>query len=194
MAQPNLYVGVKLGIFDALHSGLKTATAIAHELELDSALAYRLRRARGSLELVREGKDSDVFIDRGRGPASINYPHTLRGVTLLEEGCEHYALWKHLPAMVQDGKQNAFVREFGRMAFDYAVHDVGYAQVFDDAMSSYSQTQAEWVLDALGTYDFSKISHLCDMGGGSNGRCCAGCWRSIRIWRNSLGTSRSHRG
>ena len=67
--------------------------------------------------------------------------------------------------MVQDGKQNAFVREFGRMAFDHAVRDEGYAQVFDDAMSSYSQT-GEWVLDALGTYDFSKISHLCDMGGG----------------------------
>jgi len=38
----------------------------------------------------------------------------------LEEGPQHYALWKHLPAMVRDAKQNAFMREFGRMAFDHA--------------------------------------------------------------------------
>jgi hypothetical protein len=56
--------------------------------------------------------------------------------------------------------------------FRSRVHDEGYAQVFDDAMSSYSQTQAEWVLDALGTYDFSKISHLCDMGGGHGYMLC----------------------
>ena len=167
-----LYAGVKLGIFDALHSGLKTATAIAHELELDSALAYRLLRALGSLELVREGKDRTFSLTEAGDLLRSDHPHTLRGVTLLEEGCEHYALWKHLPAMVHDGKQNAFVREFGRMAFDHAVHDEGYAQVFDDAMSSYSQTQAEWVLDALGTYDFSKISHLCDMGGGHGYMLC----------------------
>jgi hypothetical protein len=101
-----------------------------------------------------------------------DHPQTLRGVTLLEEGPEHYALWKHLPAMVCDGKQNAFVREFGRMAFDHAVQDAGYAEVFDNAMSSYSSAQAEWVLDALRTYDFSKITHLCDVGGGHGYMLC----------------------
>ena len=50
-----------------------------------------------------------------------DHPQTLRGVTLLEEGPEHYALWKHLSAMVKDGKQNAFIREFGRSAFGHAV-------------------------------------------------------------------------
>jgi hypothetical protein len=161
-----LYTGVKLGIFDALRSGPKTATAIGHELGLDSVLAYRLLRALASLELLSEGKDRTFSMAEAGELLRSDHPQTLRGVTLLEEGPEHYALWKHLPAMIQDGKQNAFVREFGRMAFDHALHDEGYAQVFDNAMSSYSGTQAEWVLHALGTYDFSKISHLCDVGGG----------------------------
>ena len=133
---------------------------------LDSALAYRLLRALGSLELLREGKDRTFSLTEAGELLRSDHPQTLRGVTLLEEGPEHYALWKHLPTMVQDGKQNAFVREFGIMAFDHAVRDAGYAEVFDNAMSSYSSIQAEWVLDALGTYDFSKISHLCDVGGG----------------------------
>jgi len=161
-----LYAGVKLGIFDALGNGRKTSTAIAHELGLDSALAYRLLRALGSLELLRESSNRTFSLTEAGELLQSDHPQTLRGVTLLEEGPEHYGLWKHLPAMIQDGEQNAFMREFGRMAFDYAVEDASYAQVFDNAMSSYSGTQAEWVLHALSAYDFSEISHLCDVGGG----------------------------
>jgi O-methyltransferase domain/Dimerisation domain len=161
-----LYAGVKLGIFDALGAGPKTAAVTARELGLDPALAYRLLRALGSLELLREDKDRTFSLTETGELLRSDHRQTLRGVTLLEEGPEHYALWKHLPAMVRDGKQNGFMREFGRMAFDHAVRDADYAQVFDNAMSSYSSAQAEWVLDALAAYDFSKITHLCDVGGG----------------------------
>jgi O-methyltransferase domain/Dimerisation domain len=161
-----LYAGVKLGIFDALRTGPKTAAVTARELALDPSLAYRLLRALGSLELLREDKDRTFSRTETGELLCSDHLQTLRGVTLLEEGPEHYALWKHLPAMVRDGKQNAFMREFGRMAFDHAVGDAGYAEVFDNAMSSYSSAQAEWVLDALATYDFSTIAHLCDVGGG----------------------------
>jgi hypothetical protein len=161
-----LYAGVKLGIFDALRSGPKPAVLIADELSLDPALTYRLLRALGSLELLREDKDRTFSLSESGELLRSDHSQTLRGVTLLEEGPEHYALWKHLPAMLRDGKQNAFVREFGRMAFDYAVKDAGYAEVFDNAMSSYSSVQAEWVLDALGSYDFGKLTRLCDVGGG----------------------------
>lgn len=125
-----LYAGVKLGIFDTLRYSPKTATVIAHELGLDSALAYRLLRALGSLELLREGEDRTFSLTEAGELLRSDHPQTLRGVTLLEEGPEHYSLWKHLPAMLQDGKQNAFVREFGRMAFDHAVQDAGVCPGF----------------------------------------------------------------
>src|SRR5687767_15214206 len=97
----------------------------------------------------------------------------MRGVTLLEDGPEHHALWKHLPDMVRDGKQNAFVREFGRMAFDHAARSAGYAEVFDQAMSSYSRTETALVLEALSGHDFSNASHLCDIGGGQGHLLCS---------------------
>jgi precorrin-6B methylase 2 len=167
-----LYAGVKLGIFDALRTGPKTAALIAHELDLDPALGYRLLRALGSLELLREDKNRTFSLTETGELLRSDHTQTLRGVTLLEEGPEHYALWKHLPAMVRDGEQNAFMREFGRMAFDHAVRNAGYAEVFDNAMSSYSSAQAEWVLDALAPYDFSKMTHLCDVGGGHGYMLC----------------------
>lgn len=167
-----LYAGVKLGVFDALGDRPKGATVIAQELELDSALLYRLLRALGSLGLLKEHTDRTFSLADAGEFLRNNHPRTLRGVTLLAEGPEHYALWKHLPAMIRDGKQNAFVREFGRMAFDHAAHNPGYAEVFNDAMSSYSTVQTEWALQALDGFDFSSISHLCDVGGGQGHMLC----------------------
>jgi hypothetical protein len=161
-----LYAGVRLGVFEALREGRKDAAAIARELKLDTELGYRLLRALSALDLLREEEGKKFSLTEAGQFLLADHPQTLRGVTLLEEGPEHYALWKHLPAMIRDGKQNAFVREFGRMAFDHAVADASYAQVFDEAMSSYSSSQTALALQALEGYDFSAIAHLCDVGGG----------------------------
>jgi hypothetical protein len=48
-----------------------------------------------------------------------------------------------------------------------------YAEVFDQAMSSYSSTETAWVLDALSGQDFSKLSRLCDVGGGQGHLLCS---------------------
>ena len=40
-----LYAGVKLGVFDALASGPKNAVQVAHELDVDAGMLYRLMRA-----------------------------------------------------------------------------------------------------------------------------------------------------
>ena len=83
-----VYAGVKLGIFDAF-GGAKTAAVIAHELDLDPALTYRLLRALGSLELLREDKDRTFSLTETGELLRSDHPQTLRGVTLLEEGPEH---------------------------------------------------------------------------------------------------------
>jgi O-methyltransferase domain/Dimerisation domain len=161
-----LYAGVKLGIFDALGAGPRTAAAVADELGLDPALAYRLMRGLASLELLSEDCGRNFTLAETGELLRRDHPQTLRGVTLLEEGPEHYALWRHLPAMVREGTQNAFVREFKRMAFEHAAHEPAYGEVFNEAMTSYSSAQTAWTLEALADYDFSGIEHVCDIGGG----------------------------
>ena len=140
---------------------------------LDATLLYRLLRALGTLGLVQEDERRRFVLTPAGALLRTDHPQTLRGMTLLEEGPAHYALWKHLPAMVADGKQNAFVREFGHMAFDYAAQNAEYGAVFNEAMSSYSSTQTAWALDALGAYDFSAFTHICDVGGGHGHLLCS---------------------
>ncbi len=161
-----LYAGVKLGIFEALARGPRAAAAVADELGLDAALAYRLMRGLASLELLTEDESRGFALTETGELLRNDHPQTLRGVTLLEEGPEHYALWGHLPAMVREGRQNAFVRQFKRMAFEHAAQDPQYGAVFNDAMTSYSSAQTAWTLEALDGYDFSSIGQVCDIGGG----------------------------
>ena len=65
-----LYAGVKLGIFDALGAGPKTAAVTAHELGLDPALAYRLLRgkARGQTFISRQSSQNAQRLHAQRAP------------------------------------------------------------------------------------------------------------------------------
>jgi hypothetical protein len=168
-----LYTGVMLGVFDALASGPKNAVRVATELDVDAGLLYRLMRALGSLELLHEDTTKTFSLTPMGELLCREHPHTLRGITLLTEGPEQYAAWKHLPALITEGQQNAFVREFGQPAFEYAVQHPSHGAVFNEAMSSFSNIDTRLVLEALEPYDFSGISHLCDVGGGQGHTLCS---------------------
>lgn len=167
-----LYTGVKLGIFESLDKTPKHSSEIARELNLDVPLTYRLLRALASLGFLNEKDDQSFSITPMGELVRKDHPQTLRGVLLLEEGPEHYAIWKHLADMVRDGRQDGFMREFGRRIFDYIPQNPAYREVFNYAMSSYSATHTKMVLEALKGYDFSKIKSLCDIGGGHGHLIC----------------------
>lgn len=176
-----LYAGVKLGVFEALRERSREAADVAQELGLDAPLCYRLLRALASLGLLDEAAGRTFSVAEAGRYLLADHPQTLRGVALLEEGPEHYALWRHLPAMIRDGAQNAFVREFGRMAFEHAVADAGYARVFDEAMSSYSSAQTTQAVQALAGCDFSTVARLCDVGGGHGHLICGFLARYLQL-------------
>jgi predicted transcriptional regulator len=168
-----LYAGVELGVFEHLSSNPKNASDISRALDLDYNLAYRLLRALSSLGLLRESVNRDFTITQKGEFLRKDNPKTLRGIALLEEGPEHYALWKHLRAMIKDGKQNAFPREYGQKLFEYTETNPAYRQVFNQAMSSYSSIQTTWVTEALDGFDFSNVNTVCDVGGGQGHLLCS---------------------
>jgi predicted transcriptional regulator len=162
-----LYTGAKAGIFDYLTSSPKEIGQITKDLNLNETLAYRILRSIASLGFLKEEKDGCRFSITSLGELlKKDHPQTLQGVLLLEEGQEHYQIWKHLSRMIKDGQQNAFLSEFGNNIFEYAGKNAEYSKVFNDAMSSYSSMHTAMVLEALDGYDFSNFSHICDVGGG----------------------------
>jgi SAM-dependent methyltransferase len=162
-----LAAGTELGVFDHLEAGRsKPVDLIAAELRVDPVLLYRLLRAQAAIGLLVEHEGRSFSLTEGGDLLRSRHPRSLNPMARLEEGPQHYALWKHLPAMIRDGKQNAFLREFGEMAFDYARLNSDYGARFKQAMSSYSAVQSALVLEALHGYDFSRIREFCDVAGG----------------------------
>ncbi len=58
------------------------------------------------------------------------------------------------------------MREYGATAFEHAARESSYAKAFDAGMSSQSNLQTAWTIEALRDCDFSSIARLCDVGGG----------------------------
>jgi hypothetical protein len=168
-----LYAGAALGVFDHLAEGAATsAAALAPKLAVDPALLYRLLRALASIGLLAEDGRRDFRLTEAGALLREDHPHSLKAMALLEEGPEHYAVWKHLVPIVRDGRQDGFVREFGAPLFDYARQNPSYGALFNQAMSSYSMVTTQWALAALAAEDFSRIGTLCDVGGGHGHLAC----------------------
>ena len=170
-----LCAGAELGIFDYLsRDGSRAASEVAAEAGLDAQLLYRLMRALASLGLLNETQGCRFNLTEHGAVLRSDAPGSLRYMAMLEGGEEHWAIWKHVPGMVRDGRQNAFLREYGEMAFEHARANAdGYGAVFSRAMSGFSAIQSAWALEALRDYDFSTVATWCDVGGGHGHMMCS---------------------
>jgi hypothetical protein len=168
-----LYSGAALGVFDQLSNHPTTAAEVAKKINADPAMLYRLMRALGSIGLLIENDEKAFSLTDAGALLCEDHPHSLRATALLEEGPEHYAIWKHLVDMVRDGRQNGFMREFGTMGFEYARANPGYGLIFNKAMSSMSSLTTDWTVTALAQASCSGIRDVCDIGGGHGHLGCA---------------------
>jgi hypothetical protein len=168
-----LYAGAALDVFAHLSPDKhRMAAGVASEIGTDPTMLYRLLRALAAIGLLAENEDKEFRLTEAGALLRADHPQSLRAMALLEEGPEHYAIWKHLVAMIRDGRQNGFDREYAVMAFDYANVNSSYGEVFDLAMSSYSAIQTELVVAALAEHDLSAVGTLCDVAGGHGHLAC----------------------
>lgn len=168
-----MYTGVELGVFDALTDTPRDAGEVASDLKVDAQALYRLMRALAALELLREHPARRFSIAPAGRLLRADHPESLGAGVLLEQGPEHIAAWKHLPDIVREGKPNGFVREFGKTVFEYADANPHYGKVFNEAMVTFSSMLTPLSMEALDGYDFSSISHVCDVGGGHGHMLCS---------------------
>ncbi|KVC74432.1 hydroxyneurosporene methyltransferase [Burkholderia ubonensis] len=169
-----LYAGATLGIFDRLDTEhRRTAEEVAQEAGLNGPLLYRLMRALGAINMLEESESGGFRLTSHGALLQSNSPGSLLYMTLLEEGPEHYAIWTHLADMVRNGRQNGFVLEYGKSAFEYAHDNEAYANIFRSAMSSFSGVQSALALEALASVDLSDVNIWCDVAGGEGHLLCS---------------------
>ena len=157
-----IYVAAKLGVADLLKGGPRSCIALASATGSDPSSLFRLLRALSSVGVLSQvEQDRFALSDLARTLRS-DVPGSLRSI-VITIGEIHYRACGELLHSVQTGSP-AFNKVFGTSLFDYLQQDMSAADAFNRGMTNLSSILAHAVLMA---YDFSGISSIVDVGGGS---------------------------
>lgn len=161
-----LRAGVELGLFDVIDKAATQASEIADQLDLDADHTYRLLRALASLGVVTEQSSRSFSITPLGEVFRTEHPESLAAPALFYQSPEVVAAFTQLPAIVREGGIDGFDSEFGRPFYEYIQQNPEFAEIYNDTMDRVMANETDAVLEALDSYDFSGITHVCDIGGG----------------------------
>lgn len=161
-----IHAGVELGVFDLLDRAGRSPNEIAEELNLESKHTNRLLRALASLGVLAQDTDGQFSLTAVGAVFRSDHPESLSNPALFYQSPEVVGAFTHLPDLVREGGNDGFDYQFGKPFYDYIERNPEFGDVYNDTMDRVMAGETETVLDALDSYDFSEIEHLCDVGGG----------------------------
>lgn len=157
-----LYVAATLGIADHLAAGTQTCATLADLTHCDRPALYRVLRALASVGIFAETEPETFSLTPLAAYLQADHPRSIRAIVQMLGEPEHYGAWGNILYSVKTG-QPAFDQVFGQGVFEYFGSHPEAAQIFEEAMNSFSRNEEPAILDA---YDFSGLRTIVDVGGG----------------------------
>ncbi len=157
-----LCVAARLGLADHLREGPQTAPHLAGLVGANPDAVHRLLRALGSLGLVTETGSGAFALTPSGELLQNDVPGSLRSVAILYGEEWLWQVYGQMLHSVRTGKA-AFEQVHGQSLYGYLAQHPAAAASFHQAMSGYSDLEAEAILRA---YDFSRARTVVDVGGG----------------------------
>jgi O-methyltransferase domain/Dimerisation domain len=155
-------VVAELGVADALASGPLPINDLASKVGTDPDALRRLLRV-----LISKG----IFAQRDDGAYELtplaellrsDAPVSMAAMARFIGARQHREHWSLLTEAIKTGASVVPTLR-GKSFFDYLGDDPEFAQIFNDAMTSFSGVWFEAVVEA---YDFTRYSTIVDVGGG----------------------------
>lgn len=157
-----IYIAAKLGIADLLSERGEPLRQLAVATGADEAALARLLTALQTIGICRKD-DSELWTLTDMGQAlAQNRVGSLRDWAIFE-GEMLTRSWSGMMESIMTGKTAAELRGFAS-SFDMMADAPEQVAVFNAAMASLT---AIVTLDLLAAYDFSDITHIVDIGGGT---------------------------
>lgn len=180
-ATQTLYVAAKLNIADQLADGPLTSAEVARKVGADPDATFRLMRALAAKSVLKQRRDGRFALS-ALGQALRSDVHGSMRDFILMIGCpEHWQLWGSLLHSVRTG-QPATDMLRGMPFFSYLDTNPEYAEVFNKAMTGFSELSTDAVVAA---YDFKPFRIIVDVGGG-HGRLLGAILGSTRMTHGIL--------
>lgn len=162
MTSQAISVAAKLGVADLLTDEAKSVDELAHAAGVQARPLYRILRALASVGIFAEDDAGRFRLTPLAEPLRRDAPDSLRGLAIFFGAEFHWRVWSDLGYSAQSG-QPGFERIYGQALFDYLAENPAPAQVFNEAMTSFSASVSTAVINA---YDFAGLTKLVDVGGG----------------------------
>jgi SAM-dependent methyltransferase len=157
-----LYSAVALGVIDALDSGSASPAEIASACSTSEGATERLLTALATIGIVGKSASGYRLTDLGRR-LSRRSPGSLRDWTLFE-GEMLARSWQGLIESVRTGKTATELDSQAGGRFEAIGRNPRFAELFDNAMVSFTSHAAQ---DVLAAHDFSHARSVLDVGGGT---------------------------
>lgn len=155
-------VAAKLHIADYLKDGAKTLAELAQSTGAHEPSLYRLMRGLTSAGVFVKNEDGRFANNELSDVLREDHPESIRAAAHMICDHEHWTAHGNMLHSVKTG-EIAFDYTFGMPVFPYFSEHPKVAEVFDNAMTSFSAPIAEAVAK---TYDFSEADTIADIGGG----------------------------
>jgi SAM-dependent methyltransferase len=157
-----LYAAANLGLADLLDRAPQTCDELANATGAHATSLARLLRALVGAGVLEPLEGGGFKLTPTGEQLRTNDPASVRGFAVMLGG-EHYQAWGGLYDAVMTGRP-AFDAVFGCNLFEYLDKTPHMAERFHAAMAEVAAKLAPAVLRA---YDFSAVSQLVDVGGGT---------------------------
>lgn len=156
-----IHVAAELGIADLLAGGPKTCEELAEATGCHPQSLHRVLRALSSAGIFTETTSAAFALTPMAEFLRSEHPASMRALARMY-GEEQYRAWGDLLHSVKTG-QRAFDNMFGADYFTYLTDHPESEQVFNQAMTGWTNQLVGGVVDA---YDFSGFETVVDVGGG----------------------------
>jgi hypothetical protein len=157
-----IYLAAQLGVADHFeHHQPQTITQLATATETDSRSLYRLLRALASVGIFAEVAEQTFILTPLAATLQSNIPGSTRYAILAQMGDDHSLGWSNGLQSLKTGAI-AFDSVTGISLWEYYAQHPEAGKVFSESMSNMGLASAQAV---VGSYDFSGLSTIADLGG-----------------------------
>ena len=157
-----LHVAASLGLADLLADGPRSADDLAAACDAHADSLYRLLRALASIGVLDAKPERHFALtELGQGLRS-DVPGSEHAHAVFIGRHYHWNAWSLLEQSVRTGEP-AFPSLYGMSAWEYRAEHPEESAIFDRWMTANTETINDIV---AGTYDFSRYTHVVDVGGG----------------------------
>jgi O-methyltransferase/methyltransferase family protein len=162
MASISIHIAAKLGIADLLKDGPKDISALAAATSTNEDRLYRVLRALASVGVFTEIGARRFALTPAAETLRSDVQGSIRPMAIWIGDPLHFRVYGEMMHTVKTGVPT-FDHVMGKPVFEYFPTDPAESEVFNSAMTCFSEMVTPAVLEA---YDFSGIGTLMDVAGG----------------------------